>query len=69
MKTKSSRKDTLRGVLGYVGRYRGYLRLTLTPQELLAESMGVENIRLPDSAVKVRARWAVEPGRIGAQKA
>ena len=25
MKTTSSRKDTLRGVLGYVGRYRGYL--------------------------------------------
>ena len=29
MKTKSSRKDTLRGVLGYVGRYRGYLWASL----------------------------------------
>ena len=29
MKTTSSRKDTLRGVLGYVGRYRGYLVASL----------------------------------------
>ena len=29
MKTTSSRKDTLRGVLGYVGRYRGYLWASL----------------------------------------
>ena len=29
MKTTSSRKDTLRGVLAYVGRYRGYLLASL----------------------------------------
>ena len=29
MKTTSSRKDTLRGVLGYVGRYRSYLWASL----------------------------------------
>ena len=29
MKTTLSRKDTLRSVLGYVGRYRGYLWASL----------------------------------------
>lgn len=47
------------------GDLRGYLRLTVTPESIQADLMGVDDPRRTDSPVSTAATFAVEDGRPG----
>ena len=58
MKTTSSRKDTLRGVLAYVGRYRGYLLASLALGAPRAEALcALGDLEMEESAWQAAAFW------------
>ncbi|MBL8325230.1 MAG: alkaline phosphatase D family protein [Rubrivivax sp.] len=48
---------------------RGYVRFALTPERLEADLRAVADVRDAGSAVGTQARFVVEAGRVGAQKA
>jgi len=48
------------------GRYRGYLRLDLTPQRLVADWRAVDSVEDPESACTTLASFVVASGRPGA---
>jgi alkaline phosphatase D len=49
------------------GRYRGYLRCTVTPRSWTTDMAAVESVRTPESPLRVLARFVVERGRPGPQ--
>jgi len=49
-------------------RYRGYVRLELTPRSLRAELRGLESEKNADSGCRTVTAWVVEDGRPGPQK-
>jgi alkaline phosphatase D len=51
------------------GRYRGYLRLDVTPRQLRADMRAMENVEKKDAACSTLASWVVEDGRPGPQRA
>jgi alkaline phosphatase D len=56
-------------VLFASGAYRGYARLTLTPARLEAELIGYASVREPEATAQSLARFAIEDGRPGLQRA
>ena len=50
-------------------RYRGYARCEITHRDWRTDFLAVDDVRDPRSAVRVLARFAVEPGRPGVQVA
>jgi alkaline phosphatase D len=51
------------------GAYRGYARLTLTPAILEAELIGYASVREPEASAQSLARFVIEDGRPGLQRA
>jgi len=51
------------------GRYRGYLRIELTPGLLRADMRAMETVRERDAPCSTLASWVVEDGRPGPQRA
>ena len=51
------------------GTQRGYLRLTLHPDRLEADLMGLDDVMNPDSGIGRQAAFVVEAGRPGPQRA
>ena len=50
-------------------RYRGYMRMEVTPKRILADLRGMENTASRDSACTTAASFVVEDGKPGPQKA
>jgi alkaline phosphatase D len=50
-------------------RYRGYLRLELTPDRLGADLRAMQSVKTPDAACKTLASFVVENGKPGPQRA
>jgi len=67
------RADALRAdnphVLYAETRYRGYVRVEVTPQRLVADLRGLESVQTRAAACSTLASFAVEDGRPGPQKA
>jgi len=51
------------------GAYRGYARLTLTPERLEAELIGYVSVREPEATPQSLGRFVIEDGRPGLQRA
>jgi len=51
------------------GEHRGYVRASIAGGRLNAELVGLETVRKPESRAQVLARFAVENGKAGPQKA
>ena len=51
------------------GDHRGYVRASIEGKRLTAEMMGVETVKKPESKVEVLARFVVEDGKPGPQRA
>lgn len=51
------------------GGHRGYARLTLTPARLEAELIGYASVREPEATARSLARFVIEDGRRGLQRA
>ena len=50
-------------------RYRGYMRVELTPRQMKVDLRAMENVTQPDAACSTLASFVVEDGRPGPQKA
>ena len=50
-------------------RYRGYMRVDLTPRQMKVDLRAMENVTQPDAACSTLASFVVEDGRPGPQKA
>ena len=50
------------------GDQRGYVRASVSAGRIIAELVGVETVKLPDSGAKVLARFAVEDGKPGPRR-
>ncbi len=50
-------------------RYRGYMRMEVTPKRMIADLRGMENTASRDSACTTAASFVVEDGKPGPQKA
>jgi len=51
------------------GRYRGYLRIELTPKLLRADMRAMDTVQKKDAACSTLSSWVVEDGRPGPRKA
>jgi len=51
------------------GRYRGYVRVEVTPNMLKADLRGLTDVRKPDTGCETVSSWIVEDGRPGAKAA
>jgi len=49
-------------------RYRGYVRVELTPAQMKTDLRAMESVAKPDAACNTLASFAVEDGKAGAQK-
>ncbi len=49
-------------------QYRGYMRITVTPEKLLADLRGMESVESRDARCETIASFAVEDGRPGLKK-
>jgi alkaline phosphatase D len=50
-------------------RFRGYLRMEITPRRITTDLRGMESVAAKDSGCSTIASFAVEEGRPGPQKA
>lgn len=53
----------------FEARKRGYVRGRLSPAQLEVDFVGLDDVRDPDSAARVMARFAVDSGQAGVQRA
>jgi alkaline phosphatase D len=53
----------------YARSERGYVRMSISGGRLIAELVGLESVKKPESRAEVLARFAVESGKAGAQRA
>jgi alkaline phosphatase D len=49
-------------------RYRGYVRVAVTPRELRADLRGMRSVAIPDAPCDTLASFVVEDGRPGPRR-
>ena len=56
-------------IKGADNRFRGYLRMEITPRRITTDLRGMESVAVKDSACTTAATFVVEDGKPGPQKA
>lgn len=64
-----ARQESAGAIKFATGQYRGYLRVNVTPDRLLADLRALDDVRRHESGCKTLSSWLVEDGKPGPQRA